>query len=147
MTFFREKRKGISRVSYEGSRYQFTVLSLNYCFIVIAFAYGKDLSSLTYLGLAGIIDPPRRGVSEAIQVLKESGVQVKMITGDARDTAVAVAKSIGLDVGQQRNVISGEQLESMDVYELRRVINEVYYYYVLSFYGNRLYLDVTNKKL
>jgi len=93
--------------------------------LVIAFAYGKDLSSLSYLGLAGIIDPPRRGVSEAILVLKESGVQVKMITGDARDTAVAVAKSIGFDVAHQRNVISGEQLESMDVYELRRVINEV----------------------
>ena len=91
---------------------------------VIAFAYGKDLSNLTYLGLAGIIDPPRRGVHDAIRVLQESGVQVKMITGDAKDTAVAVGQSIGIDV-EQRNVISGEQLESMDVYELRRVINEV----------------------
>ena len=47
-----------------------------------------------------------------------------MITGDAKDTAVAVGHSIGIDV-EKRNVISGEQLESMDVYELKRVINEV----------------------
>ena len=92
---------------------------------VIAFAYGKDLTNLTYLGMAGIIDPPRRGVPDAIRVLKESGVQVKMITGDAKDTALAVGQSIGITDVEQRNVVSGEQLESMDVYELRRVINEV----------------------
>ncbi|XP_066929181.1 calcium-transporting ATPase type 2C member 1-like [Clytia hemisphaerica] len=99
---------------------------------VIAFAHGKDLSNLTYLGLAGIIDPPRRGVPESIQVLQDSGVQVKMITGDAKDTAVAVAQAIGLKVTEQRNVISGEQLESMDCYELRRVIEQISIFYRVS---------------
>lgn len=100
------------------------VVCITHSFIVICLAYGKDLSSLTYLGMVGIIDPPRQGVFDAIHVLRDSGVRVKMITGDAMDTAVAIAKQIGLDV-TQRNVISGEQLESMDHYQLRNVIEEV----------------------
>lgn len=53
-------------------------------------ASGPELGKLTFLGLVGIIDPPRAGVREAVQVLFESGVSVKMITGDALETAVAI---------------------------------------------------------
>uniref|UniRef100_A0A8C9FSD0 Cation-transporting P-type ATPase C-terminal domain-containing protein n=1 Tax=Pavo cristatus TaxID=9049 RepID=A0A8C9FSD0_PAVCR len=57
---------------------------------VLALASGSELGKLTFLGLVGIIDPPRAGVKEAVQVLVESGVSVKMITGDALETAVAI---------------------------------------------------------
>lgn len=57
---------------------------------VLALASGSELGCLTFLGLVGIIDPPRAGVKEAVQVLSESGVSVKMITGDALETAVAI---------------------------------------------------------
>uniref|UniRef100_A0A8B9ZH79 Calcium-transporting ATPase n=1 Tax=Anas platyrhynchos TaxID=8839 RepID=A0A8B9ZH79_ANAPL len=57
---------------------------------VLALASGPELGKLTFLGLVGIIDPPRAGVREAVQVLFESGVSVKMITGDALETAVAI---------------------------------------------------------
>lgn len=59
-------------------------------FLVLALASGPELGKLTFLGLVGIIDPPRAGVREAVQVLFESGVSVKMITGDALETAVAI---------------------------------------------------------
>uniref|UniRef100_A0A803TU76 P-type Ca(2+) transporter n=1 Tax=Anolis carolinensis TaxID=28377 RepID=A0A803TU76_ANOCA len=58
---------------------------------VLALASGPELGCLTFLGLAGIIDPPRPGVKEAVQVLVKSGVSVKMITGDALETALAVS--------------------------------------------------------
>uniref|UniRef100_A0A8C4K1G8 Calcium-transporting ATPase n=1 Tax=Dromaius novaehollandiae TaxID=8790 RepID=A0A8C4K1G8_DRONO len=61
---------------------------------VLALASGPELGRLTFLGLVGIIDPPRAGVREAVQVLFESGVSVKMITGDALETAVAIGTKI-----------------------------------------------------
>ena len=57
---------------------------------VVAVATGIDLGKLTLLGLLGIHDPPRPGVKKAIDVLKRSGVRVKMLTGDAEETAVAI---------------------------------------------------------
>lgn len=64
-------------------------------FPVLALASGSELGKLTFLGLVGIIDPPRAGVKEAVQVLVESGVSVKMITGDALETAVAIGNEPG----------------------------------------------------
>lgn len=68
------------------SSHQAGLLSL----IVLALASGPELGKLTFLGLVGIIDPPRAGVKEAVQVLSESGVSVKMVTGDALETAMAI---------------------------------------------------------
>jgi len=45
---------------------------------------------MTFLGLVGIIDPPRTGVKEAVTTLIMSGVAIKMITGDSQETAVAI---------------------------------------------------------
>ncbi|NXX62287.1 AT2C2 ATPase, partial [Scopus umbretta] len=61
---------------------------------VLALASGPELGKLTFLGLVGIIDPPRAGVREAVQVLFESGVSVKMITGDALETAWAAESAL-----------------------------------------------------
>lgn len=57
---------------------------------VLALASGPELGRLTFLGLVGIIDPPRAGVKEAVRVLSESGVSIKMVTGDAQETALAI---------------------------------------------------------
>lgn len=63
---------------------------------VIAIAKGATLSEMVYLGAVGICDPPRPRVREAVSILKESGVQVKMVTGDSVDTAVAIGKFLDL---------------------------------------------------
>lgn len=57
---------------------------------VLAFASGSEMGNLTFLGMVGIIDPPRAGVREAVGTLISSGVAVKMITGDSQETAVSI---------------------------------------------------------
>ena len=61
-----------------------------YLFSVIALAMGTDLQQLSFLGIMGLLDPPRPGVREAVHTLLESGVHVKMLTGDARETALTI---------------------------------------------------------
>ncbi len=55
-------------------------------------------SDMTLLGIVGMIDPPRPEVPAAIRVAQAAGIRVLMITGDAADTAMAVANSIGFSV-------------------------------------------------
>uniref|UniRef100_A0A663DZE1 Calcium-transporting ATPase n=1 Tax=Aquila chrysaetos chrysaetos TaxID=223781 RepID=A0A663DZE1_AQUCH len=92
---------------------------------VLALASGPELGKLTFLGLVGIIDPPRPGVREAVQVLSESGVSVKMITGDALETAVAIGRqNIGLCNGKLK-AMSGEELDQLAEAELSSTVKNV----------------------
>nr|MDQ2694861.1 cation-translocating P-type ATPase [Pseudomonadota bacterium] len=78
------------------------------------FDAGGDLSgyidNLTFLGLAGIIDPPRAEAREAIALCRRAGIDVKMITGDHQRTALAVARDLGLS----GEALSGAELSAMD---------------------------------
>lgn len=53
-------------------------------------AYGPSMNNLVFVGMVGIIDPPRAGVKDAIEELISGGVAVKMLTGDAEETAKAI---------------------------------------------------------
>jgi P-type Ca2+ transporter type 2C len=57
---------------------------------VVGLAKGNTLQELTYMGMVGICDPPRPHVRECIQTLMGSGVEIKLVTGDAQETAVAI---------------------------------------------------------
>lgn len=64
----------------------------------------KDLEqNLTYLGVVGMIDPPRPEVKNAISTCDEAGIRVIMITGDNKDTAEAIGTDIGI-IGNQKNI-------------------------------------------
>lgn len=63
---------------------------------VLAFAAGSSLEELTFFGMVGIYDPPRANVRDAIQALKTSNVEVKMLTGDSVHTAKAIGARLGL---------------------------------------------------
>ncbi|NXM44556.1 AT2C2 ATPase, partial [Gymnorhina tibicen] len=91
---------------------------------VLALASGPELGKLTFLGLVGIIDPPRAGVREAVQVLFESGVSVRMVTGDALETAVAIGQNIGLCNGKLK-AMSGEELDQLAEAELSSAVQNV----------------------
>ena len=79
---------------------------------------------LTFLGLVGMIDPPRPGVREAIQACAEAQVRAVMITGDHKLTAVAIAKELGLwDEGAL--AIAGAELEQLTDEALQRRIDSV----------------------
>ena len=59
---------------------------------VVAMAYGPSMSELVFIGMVGILDPPRQGVRESICTLISSGVQIKMVTGDSEETAMAIGE-------------------------------------------------------
>ena len=72
----------------------------------------EDLQGgLVFLGLAGIVDPPRNEVLEAVRACKDAGITVKMITGDHVDTARAIGLELG--IGDGNMAISGQQLDEM----------------------------------
>ncbi|MDP1929771.1 MAG: cation-translocating P-type ATPase, partial [Thiobacillus sp.] len=73
---------------------------------------------LTLVGLVGIIDPPRPEARDAIRLCKQAGIQVKMITGDHAITAAAIARELGLEGA----VLTGAELDRIDVAELSRHI-------------------------
>lgn len=75
-------------------------------------------SGLCFIGLAGMIDPVRPEAVDAIKEAQEAGIRPIMITGDHKDTAVAIAKELGIATdasqaitGVELNSISDEQLE------------------------------------
>lgn len=70
---------------------------------VLAIARGKSFQDLIYIGLVGITDPPRPLVRESIEILRQSGVSVKMVTGDSQETAVAIGKSFYNDFQTQNH--------------------------------------------
>jgi Ca2+-transporting ATPase len=67
-------------------------------------------NELSLLGFVGIIDPPRPEVEVAVATAQSAGIRVIMITGDAAQTALAVAERIGLDVGR---VLTGDDLANL----------------------------------
>jgi P-type Ca2+ transporter type 2C len=75
-----------------------------------------------FLGLVGIIDPPREEAIKAIEECQSAGVQVKMITGDHAATAMAIGKQIGIGDGEKS--LTGKDLEQMSDEELRRQVQD-----------------------
>ena len=81
----------------------------------------KIENDLTFVGLIGMIDPPRKGVKKAIETCKRAGIKIVMITGDYVSTAKAIASDLGiLKLGDK--VITGEELENVSDKELEQSI-------------------------
>lgn len=83
-----------------------------------------DLEGLTFVGLQGMMDPPREGVKEAIAGCQRSGIRVVMITGDHADTARSIAADLGISASDAP-VVTGEDMEAMDDHRLGAIIGEV----------------------
>ncbi|KAG1936630.1 calcium-transporting ATPase type 2C [Pimephales promelas] len=98
---------------------------------VLAFASGSEMGSLTFLGLVGIIDPPRAGVKEAVVTLINSGVAVKMITGDSKETAVSIASRLGLYTKGSQS-LSGDEVDQMDIQHLSQIVSRIAVFYRAS---------------
>lgn len=79
------------------------------------------VSDLTFVGLIGLMDPPRPEAKDAIAQCKTAGIRVKMITGDHKDTALAIARELGLE----GNAITGVELEAMDALDLAERIEDI----------------------
>ena len=77
---------------------------------------------LTFVGLTGMIDPVRPEVKPAIDLCRTAGIRPVMITGDHKDTAVAIARQLGIISGPQQ-AMTGSELDQMDDNELAENIN------------------------
>ncbi len=111
---------------------------------VLAFARGEiasktttisrsDIQSLTFLGLQGMLDPPRPEAIAAVRACQSAGIRIKMITGDHPITASAIAEKLGLietvhsPVGQSCNrlVLTSHDLEQRSDHELIEIADRV----------------------
>ena len=79
---------------------------------------------LTFLGLVGMIDPPRKGVKEAVAACAEAQVRAVMITGDHKLTAVAIARELGL-WDEDAIALTGSELDKLDDAALQSRIDSV----------------------
>ena len=78
---------------------------------------------LVFVGLLGMIDPPRTEVKPALEKARHAGIRTVMITGDFPNTAKAIAESISL-LRPGKNVMTGAQLDAIDDNELKRIIED-----------------------
>jgi len=78
-------------------------------------------AGLVFIGLSGLIDPPRKEVVESVRTCKAAGITTIMITGDHRDTAYAIAKAVGI-ADDESQVVTGVELEAMDDKQLKEKV-------------------------
>ncbi|HZL23246.1 MAG TPA: cation-transporting P-type ATPase, partial [Nitrososphaeraceae archaeon] len=87
-----------------------------------------------FLGLVGIIDPPRKEVKDAVSQCKTSGINVVMITGDQKFTALAIAKEIGIvnkyETNIEKVIVSGQELDEInfDSFNKKNKLNDIKIY-------------------
>ncbi len=85
------------------------------------FGEKKLQQGLIFAGLVGMIDPPRREVQQAIAACHRAGITVKMVTGDNRITAQAIAKQIGI---KGDRVMTGSELQTLAAHELTATLKK-----------------------
>lgn len=78
---------------------------------------------MTFVGLVGMIDPPRPEAKAAVARCHTAGIQVKMITGDHPETALTIAKDLGI-APEGARVVTGAELEKMSVAQIREIVGE-----------------------
>src|SRR5690606_20244920 len=100
---------------------------------VLAFAFKKydklpnNISTETienqmiFVGLVGMIDPPREEAKKAIQLCKKAGIQTIMITGDYKETAFAIAKELGI-AKHEDEAITGKELDNISDEDLKELV-------------------------
>ena len=87
-----------------------------------------DEENMTFLGLIGMIDPARVEAKDAIAVCREAGIRAVMITGDFKDSAVAIADNLEMRDEQHLGAYSGEELDKLSDEELLEVVENTSVY-------------------
>ncbi|MCU7931831.1 MAG: cation-transporting P-type ATPase [Candidatus Thiodiazotropha sp. (ex Codakia rugifera)] len=85
--------------------------------------YEDVRDGMIFLGMFGLIDPPRSEAIKAVEICSQAGIRVKMITGDHSATALAIARQLNLT--NTEDVITGQVLESLDDEKLRQCVRDI----------------------
>lgn len=83
-------------------------------------------SNMIYVGLVGMMDPPRKEAKEAVALCEKAGIKVVMITGDNKDTASAIASEIG--ILKDGKVLTGSNLDKIDDDKFKDIVQDVSVY-------------------
>lgn len=95
--------------------------------LALAVKYGDDTATeqdLAFAGLVGMIDPPRPEAKDAVQKFKDAHIRTVMITGDHRDTALAIARDLGI-AEDEHQCITGAELDRMTQEELNERVDDL----------------------
>ncbi len=97
-----------------------------YRVLALAISEGSTLreENLIFVGMVGMIDPERPEAKEAVGKLKSAGIRTVMITGDHKDTALAIAKNLGI-ASSSNECLSGDEINNLTEDELREKVNSV----------------------
>lgn len=83
----------------------------------------KEEKDLIFVGIIGLIDPPRKTVKESVAMCKEAGIRAIMITGDSINTATAIAKEVGI-INNNEQGITGKELDNYTDKELKKIVKK-----------------------
>lgn len=124
----RELERKISRVNDEMAQDALRVIAVAYKRLD-SLPYSRDEleSDLTFIGLIGMLDPPRPEAAEAVVKCRLAGIKPVMITGDHKLTAVAIAKELNICTEGEK-VLTGSELDEMDDKYLEKVAEGVSVY-------------------
>ncbi len=81
----------------------------------------KEENNLSFAGILGMIDPPRESVKKSVLLCKNAGIRPIMITGDSIDTAIAIAKNVGI-IDNDSEAILGSELDKYNDEELKNIV-------------------------
>ena len=103
---------------------------------ILALAYKTENTSdpehnMIFIGLIGMMDPPRISVPNAINTCKNSGIKIVMITGDSINTARAIAKSVGI-IDTDEGATTGKEIDKLTDDELKEAVNKYNVYARIS---------------
>ena len=93
----------------------------------LAYTYADELKeeNLVFLGLVGMIDPPRPEAKNAVSIFKNAGITTIMITGDHKTTALAIAKELGI-TDANGEALSGEEIDALTPDQLQEKVKTVH---------------------
>ena len=120
-----DRRKEIMMYNDEMASHALRVLALAARKVEENEISGEVENKLTFLGLMGMIDPPRTSALKAIKICQAAGIKPVMITGDHKLTAQAVARELGILRGSNNIVVTGSELDQMTDEELERYVMDI----------------------
>ena len=93
----------------------------------LAYTYADELKeeNLVFVGLVGMIDPPRPEAKNAVSIFKKAGITTIMITGDHKTTALAIAKELGI-TDANGEALSGDEIDALTPEELQEKVKTVH---------------------